>query len=141
MIGKHIIVFFVKKVSGTIGEDKQQYKNRDGEADSLSSVRNIPAEISSESIDKYSATPLKWKPEELSMPKKESAVNDLSLKKEHTDFVHDAVLWRNSEKWFKDRLIPWKRGLLLYGCTGTGKTAFVRALGQELNMPIICFDL
>lgn len=85
--------------------------------------------------------PLHWTKEQLGQPKKDSAVAQLSLKQNVLDAVEEALRWRESEDWFKQRCIPWKRGWVLYGDPGTGKTAFIRALAQELNMPIATFDL
>jgi hypothetical protein len=57
------------------------------------------------------------------------------------DAIQDAKRWRDSEHWYKDKLIPWKRGWLLHGVPGTGKTSLVKAIGQCLDLPIHSFDL
>ena len=58
-----------------------------------------------------------------------------------TTAYEEAKFWLERKDWYAERGITWKRGWLLVGKPGTGKTAFIRWLAKTLDMPIITFDL
>jgi hypothetical protein len=65
----------------------------------------------------------------------------LALPKPIWGAITDIERWKNSEDWYKEKSIPWKRGWLLHGPPGTGKTSVVRAIGEYLDVPVISFCL
>ena len=49
-------------------------------------------------------------------------------KKEKDDLVHDLESFLQSKAWYRDRGLPWRRGYLLEGPPGTGKSSTIFAL-------------
>ncbi len=52
------------------------------------------------------------------------------------DFVESTNSWLKNRDWFLDKGIPYKRGVLLYGKGGTGKSSFAAALGMKYGIPV-----
>jgi hypothetical protein len=57
------------------------------------------------------------------------------------DLADEIRIWKDDKDWYAVRDIPWRMGILLHGMRGTGKTAFIRAIAEELDLPIHVFDI
>ena len=86
---------------------------------------------------------LKWKADDIGQARNQdsSALNQLAMPPEIDVLVEELRRWKDSEAWYKEKQIPWRRGWMLYGPPGTGKTSLVRAVAQDMDLPIFMFDL
>jgi len=125
--------FFIRHMSGTIGE-KRPIITMGGDDKSTSGEDGIK-------IDRFSGIPLGWKVDDIGEPQRKVALSALELSPEVVDSCDYAKNWLKKRTWFIDRGIPWRLGYAYEGLPGSGKTATVRALGQELDMPIFVFDI
>ena len=57
------------------------------------------------------------------------------------NFLSDAREFLDSKDWYRARGIPYRRGYLLSGPPGTGKSSVVLALATELKMPVYVINL
>lgn len=124
--------FQVFKESGSLGSSRDflgQGQNTERESPEMSSDRS-----------NLEGFPIKFSEDDLGIVSK-SGMTYLALSSKLEEAFREAKRWKSSEQWFLDHDVPWKRGWLLEGEPGTGKTAFTRSLAQELDLPIVMFSL
>ncbi len=109
--------------------------------DSPSSQATHAQDPSSRSKGDLESTPLHYSRDDLGMRMENKPFDRLAYSESVQQFEKEVRRWKKSEKWFKARGLPWRFGGGLFGPAGTGKTSYVRAIAQDLDMPIHSYDL
>lgn len=68
-------------------------------------------------------------------------LHQMVIGQEQQRVIDEVKFWFHSREWYQERTIPWRRGYAFTGPRGTGKTSLIRAIGEELNIPIHVFDI
>lgn len=68
----------------------------------------------------------------------QSVILDKGIRERITGDVKEFL---EKQQWYTDRGIPYRRGYLLYGPPGSGKTSFIQALAGELDFNIAIVNL
>lgn len=81
-----------------------------------------------------------WRP--FGFPRKKRPISSVVLPKNFGPMIlNDVREFLSNAKWYTDRGIPYRRGYLLHGPPGCGKSSFIQALAGELNLNICLLSL
>ncbi|KAJ1798435.1 Complex III assembly protein translocase and chaperone [Coemansia sp. RSA 2399] len=88
----------------------------------------------------YTSFGPEWRP--FGLPRKRRLLDSVILDSGVSEgIVSDVKDFISNGKWYDDRGIPYRRGYLLYGPPGSGKTSFIQALAGELGYNICILNL
>ena len=81
---------------------------------------------------------VKW--EELHVKTNKRLSNTIVNETVEKELVQDVKWFMGSEEWYNDKGIPWKRGYIMHGVTGSGKTSLVKSIAAEYDLPVFIID-
>ncbi|KAI0125590.1 mitochondrial chaperone BCS1 [Xylariales sp. AK1849] len=116
------------------------YAHRHIFEDVFTEARQIALQANEGKTVVYSVRSFDWTP--LGEPRKKrplgSVVLDEGVKE---SIVGDVKDFLQRQKWYVDRGIPYRRGYLLHGPPGSGKSSFIQALAGELDYSVAMVNL
>ncbi len=65
----------------------------------------------------------------------------LSFTDAHRMLFQDVRFWKENRQWYVDSELEYKRGYLLHGKPGTGKTSLISAIAHDLDIPVVIINL
>lgn len=81
-----------------------------------------------------------WRP--FGFPRKKRPISSVVLPDNiGTSVLEDVKEFLSNAKWYTDRGIPYRRGYLLHGPPGCGKSSYIQALAGELDLNICLLSL
>ncbi|EPQ58714.1 hypothetical protein GLOTRDRAFT_126816 [Gloeophyllum trabeum ATCC 11539] len=106
----------------------------------LSDARDLAMKGQEGKLVIHTAWGIEWRP--FGQPRRKRPLHSVVLDEGVADTIHrDLTSFLERRQWYADRGIPYRRGYLLYGPPGSGKTSFIQALAGTLAYDICLLNL
>lgn len=106
----------------------------------LEEARHLALQYTEGKTIMYTAMGSEWR--EFGHPRKRRPIDSVVLDYGIAErIVKDCQEFTNSSQWYSDRGIPYRRGYLLHGPPGCGKSSFITALAGEIEFGICLLNL
>jgi chaperone BCS1 len=116
------------------------YAHRDIFVDVFSEAHALSVQAQEGKTTVYTATRMEW--EKFGEPRRKRPLESVILNKGIKEkVVNDIREFLESQQWYVDRGIPYRRGYLLYGPPGSGKSSFIQGLAGELDFSVAIINL
>ncbi|GFO00886.1 mitochondrial chaperone bcs1 [Plakobranchus ocellatus] len=115
-------------------------RNREMFMNILDEARSLALQSTAGQTVMYTGYGSEWRP--LGYPRRKRPLDSVVLDKGLSEYIlNDIQEFINNPKWYLDRGIPYRRGYLLYGPPGCGKSSFIMALAGALDFSICVLNL
>lgn len=131
------------RIEDIIGSEKGMWAGAEGNAIARQGNDTAEVSVSESSYDvdhSIDISPM-FDRSDYSLSHKSDPMRGLFYKADVLEHLQDAEHWFKSGDWYADRSLPWRRGWLLYGPGGTGKSSLAGVLAQTLDVPIYRYAL
>ncbi|KAG5647276.1 hypothetical protein DXG03_000812 [Asterophora parasitica] len=106
----------------------------------LSEARDLAMKGQEGKLVIHTAWGIEWKP--FGQPRRKRPLQSVVLEPGVGEKIEqDIKSFLERRQWYADRGIPYRRGYLLHGPPGSGKTSFIQALAGQLNYDICLLNL
>ncbi|QRG37932.1 mitochondrial chaperone BCS1 [Candidozyma auris] len=116
------------------------YSDRHVFSDLLAEAKRLALKSQEGKTVLYTSWGPEWRP--FGQPRKKRMLGSVILDEGVSELiVNDVKDFLDSGEWYHKRGIPYRRGYLLYGPPGSGKTSYIQALAGELDYNICVLNL
>lgn len=133
------------KVEVLIGCEKGPWAARTNRGENEATTRDSPTAItgvgSDSDIDVKRDRSLCYRKEDYNIASLVDPLEGLFYDQEVLNYLEEARRWKASQRWYQERSIPWKRGWLVHGPGGTGKSSLAQVVAKSIGVPLYNFVL